>query len=59
MAGGIMKVTIILKIVGILYNHILRDLLIKYINDPDNEWDEKLILALDNFFGYTSKKVKS
>ena len=50
-----MKVTIILKIVGILYNHILRDLLIKYVNDPDNEWDERLIKALDEFFGYSSK----
>ena len=46
-----MKVALILKIVGILYNHGLRDLLIKYIDDPDNEWDEKLIAALDSFFG--------
>ena len=48
-----MKVTIILKIVGILYKGGLRELLIKYIDDPENEWDEKLILALDEFFGYS------
>lgn len=47
-----MKVALIIKITGLLYNHGLRDLLIKYIDDPDNEWDEKLIAALDNFFGY-------
>lgn len=52
-----MKITIILKVVGILYNCGLRTLFIKYVNDPDNEWDEKLVLALDQFFGYTSKKV--
>jgi hypothetical protein len=50
-----MKVALILKIVGILYSYGLRDLLIKYINDPDNDGDEKLIMALDKFFGYTSK----
>jgi len=50
-----MKVTIILKIVGILYRYGLRDLLIKYIDDPDNEWDEALIKALDEFFCYSEK----
>jgi hypothetical protein len=54
-----MKVAIILKIVGILYRSGLRDLLIKFVNDPDNEWDEKLVLALDTFFGYVSKNVKN
>jgi len=50
-----MKMTVILKIVGILYNFGFRELLIKFVNDPDNSWDEKLILALDEFFGYSSK----
>ena len=45
-----MKITIILKIVGILYRYKLRDLLIKYIDDPDNKWDDALIKALDEFF---------
>ena len=49
-----MKVTIILKIVGIFYKSGLRELLIKYIDDPENEWDEKLVLALDALFGYIS-----
>jgi hypothetical protein len=53
-----MKITIILKIVGILYRYGLRDLLIKYISDPDNKWDEALIKALDEFFCY-AEKVKN
>jgi hypothetical protein len=53
-----MKITIILKIVGILYRYGLRDLLIKYISDPDNDWDDRLIKALDEFFCY-GEKVKN
>ena len=53
--GNMMKIAMILKIVGILYKYGLRELLIKWINDPDNDWDEKLVLALDEFFGYISK----
>ena len=47
-----MKIVLILKIAGLLYNHGLRDLLIKYIDKPDNEGDAKLIAVLDIFFGY-------
>lgn len=50
-----MKVAIILKLVGVLYRKGLRDLLIRYINDPENEWDEALIMALDDFFKYPKK----
>ena len=53
-----MKIALILKIVGILYKHGLRELLIKWINDPDNDGDEKLIMVLDEFFDYR-KNVKS
>lgn len=53
-----MKIVLILKIVGILYKVGLRDLLIDWINDPDNDGDEKLIMALDEFFDY-SKNVKN
>ena len=48
-----MKIVLILKIAGLLYNHGLRDLLIKYIDDPDTEGDDILVKALDGFFGYT------
>ena len=54
-----MKVAIILKIVGVLYNHGFRELLIKFIKDPKNKWDDDLIAGLDSFFGYTSKKVNN
>lgn len=47
-----MKVTIILKIVGMLYRNGFRDLLFEYINNPDNNWDDLLIKALDEFFSY-------
>jgi len=52
-----MKIALIIKIAGLLYNYGLRALLIKYIDDPDNEWDDKLIAALDSFFGYKKKSV--
>ena len=52
-----MKIALILKIVGMLYKAGLRELLIKWINDPDNDGDEKLIMVLDEFFDY-SKNVK-
>lgn len=48
-----MKIAIILKIVAMLYKAWLRELLIKFIEDPENEWDDKLIKALDEFFGYS------
>lgn len=51
-----MKMTLIIKIAGLLYNHGLRDLLIKYIDDPDVSWDDQLIKALDQFFNYKEKK---
>lgn len=53
-----MKVIMILKIVGILYKAGLREILIKYIDDPENEWDDALIRALDELFGW-SEKVKN
>lgn len=50
-----MKVAIILKIVGVLYNNGFRELLVRWIKDPNNKWDDNLIAGLDSFFGYTSK----
>lgn len=50
-----MKIALIIKIAGLLYNCGLRDLLIKYIDDPDTEGDEKLIAALDSFLDTQNK----
>ena len=54
-----MKIALVLKIVGILYNHGFRELLIKWISDPDTAGDEELVAGLDEFFGYISKNVKN
>lgn len=53
-----MKIAIILKIVGVLYKAGLREIIIKFIDDPENKWDEVVIKALDELFGY-SEKVKN
>lgn len=47
-----MKIALILQIAGLLYRRWLRDLLIDYINDPDNTWDDDLIAGLDSFLGF-------
>jgi len=36
-----------------LYKHILRDILIKAIDDPEEEWDDAVLAVLDRVFGYT------
>lgn len=50
-----MKMALILKMVGILYRYGFRDLLIKYTEDSNTEWDDALIRALDEFFEYGLK----
>ena len=49
---------LVLKIAGFLYKIKLREVLIDFINDPNNDWDDKLIKALDEFFNYTSEESK-
>ena len=53
-----MKTALVLKILGILYKASLRERLKSWIDDPHVQWDDALIAALDEFFGY-SEKVKS
>ena len=50
-----MKAMLILAMVKALYNNGLRNLLIKFIDDPENIWDDQLIKALDDFCGYKEK----
>ena len=51
-----MKIVIILKIVAILYKVGFREILINFINDPNNTWDDELIKALDEFLNYSEIK---
>lgn len=47
-----MKAAIVYKLACIAYKMLLRDLLQKAVADPDQEWDDVLMAALDKFFGY-------
>jgi hypothetical protein len=53
---GTMKATMIITALGILYRNGGRALIKKYIEDPNNDWDDNVIKCLDDFFGY--KEVK-
>lgn len=44
-----MKYFFILKT---LYSMVLRDLVVKAIDDPDQEWDDLLLTILDRIFEY-------
>lgn len=41
------KTETVLSYLSIIYRMVLRDLLIKTVNDPNSEWDDKLIKVLD------------
>lgn len=47
-----MKITIIFKVVKYLYNHGFRQVVIEFINNPNNTWDEAVVSALDELFDY-------
>ena len=47
-----MKLAVILKIVTFLYPLGLREALVKLIDNPESEIDEKFVAALDAFLGY-------
>jgi hypothetical protein len=42
----------IFKIMSMAYAMILRNLLIKAIDDPEEEWDDHVLLMCDTLFGY-------
>jgi len=48
-----MKITLIYSVACMLYKSILRDLLKKAINDPDNDWDDFVLGLCDKVFNYT------
>ena len=49
-----MNQSIIVTFMGIMYNMILRPILIKAIADPDEEWDDLVLLICDRVFGYSA-----
>ena len=48
-----MKIAALMAIARMAYKLILRDLLKKAIDDPNEEWDEMVLSILDSVFGYT------
>ena len=47
-----MKESLILKMLGVAYAGFLRGLVLKTIDDPDTEWDDRVLKALDTLFQY-------
>jgi len=50
-----MKAIMIIKALSFLYRNGGRDLLIKYISNDENEWDDQVIKFLDEFLGYKER----
>ena len=47
-----MKSEIIIRLIKILYQAGLRELVIKAIDNPDESWDDTILLILDTLLGY-------
>ena len=47
-----LKVKGLVAMLSIAYSLFLRSPLIKFIDDPEANWDDKVIQALDILFGY-------
>ena len=47
-----MKNYAILQVAKLIYKTILRDLLCKAINDPEQEWDDIVLSVCDRLFDY-------
>ena len=50
-----MKITAILTLLRMAYKLILRDLLKSAIDDPNSEWDDMVLKALDAMFSYAGE----
>jgi hypothetical protein len=42
----------LIALLGFAYRLVLRDLIQEAIDDPDTEWDDAVMAALDKIFGY-------
>ena len=47
-----MKIKAMMMVMQTAYKYILRDLLIKAIDDPTTDWDDAVISVVDNIFEY-------
>lgn len=47
-----MKLMLIYNLMKVAYAQILRDLLLKAIDDPDSEWDDIVLSITDSIFNY-------
>lgn len=47
------KFAAIWSLATMAYNTILRDLLIKAIDDPDSQWDDTVLSIVDKIFEYS------
>ena len=47
-----MKLTLYWNVAKMLYKMVLRDLLIKAIDNPNEEWDDWVLSIADKVFGY-------
>ena len=47
-----MKISVLWSLAGMAYKMILRDLLKKAIEDPDEEWDDIVLAICDSIFNY-------
>lgn len=43
------------KVACMVYKVVLRELLLKAVNDPDAWWDDKIMAMCDGLFGYTEE----
>ena len=43
----------VLMIMKVVYKHLIRPLVKKAIDDPDEDWDDVAMEILDRLFGYT------
>ena len=55
--GGLemVKPSLILQVLSYIYSTMMRPVLVKAINDPEQEWDDVALEVVDRVFGYTGK----
>jgi hypothetical protein len=50
--GDTMQIAVIYKILCMIYSQLLRPLVVKAVEDPDEQWDDMLMGILDKLFDY-------